>query len=1109
MTQNIRTLDQIFAELADNTSGQISPQDVRDAIITAYAASVPLWTDVAFVTGQQVRRDDGKIYQALTDIPAASGFNLDASPAQWLLTVDGDLEHGAQISALETAVDAINGELVTQTTGGVEFVEGNTVIDASDIAMFRNKNVVYNNPNNASVLITLPTDAVITTNGDFPFEIEFSHLGGEGRALNNVVIITVPPGEDAIALPSAGNVQFVTLRKGDLLYLRKADAASTWEAAVQTSNSAAIATGIFNLRVDFIIGDPSSIPTQLAMATINAGDAFLVTGQGDFFGTTLRQNDIIVAEQDNPSIQSDSNDWTVVRNTRNAAGLTTAQLLLLASFIQTGLRFDANDRVFINAVNVDIETNTATGTPVVEEINLIPNGDGSTQIVTDFTPNITLAEIVGGRLELDLSISAKSTSGFIPEGVKLELQWDSLPVNWSFDISSVDFTSSVQTLSIDIPELDYTSILNVAPNRARLTVNFRGASYLGDVTITALRNINKGPLRDSIVAIAQTEAKNVEDKLQSEIDNIVQNSASTDSVIADIENRISPIRRVEQFVADSGDARFLNSSGVDAFPSDLSTMARVDPDHQTFTVSGTAVFIAVRGDLNHFVENVTTSTRFELSSSAANSNPSLSLGASVTFNNLSYFIYRLTQLSANDIVKVLEASEGTEVAWAADIDRLQSAVSEIENYIEAHPTLNLPPATVSWLKNDLSIVQESVTTLIPSQFNLGLNAGSQAIFDEAGSTPTETPTSKQSAPLSASTSGTLRRGRKLIYLPMVDVANGSTILRALDAPNGSPTNDIIRRQDGNLVARKHLNAVPATSRTVTRFPAPSNQVAKDWFNIETLTFRNGVPVTEADELFFTRDLPTSPTTLTLHYRGIANGNPFGEAQTTLNNVGGSSNVSTSVTINDGSEEATITFAWIASSRSLRVSVTERVFTGLPTINSVQVRPEWTETITTPAQAARDVDVILQSYVVNSVAVLMLSPSETVRTDSDNSELVLSYPTGEISLNLTYNALFGTTDAGVFEVLRQNSIPAPIYDFVIDSNQIVAEKLRQNLSLPYNGLFTEDHSQLSQAVIDTQLTAVDEQGNPVNLAQEQILISPGGLRFQIAVSDAGVISTVPL
>ena len=89
MVDTVRTLESVLNLLADNTAGNISAQDMRDAIVSLWVSSIPLWTDVAHLKGQLVHRPDGRIYEANDPVPAGTGFVVGTTGATWALVIDG------------------------------------------------------------------------------------------------------------------------------------------------------------------------------------------------------------------------------------------------------------------------------------------------------------------------------------------------------------------------------------------------------------------------------------------------------------------------------------------------------------------------------------------------------------------------------------------------------------------------------------------------------------------------------------------------------------------------------------------------------------------------------------------------------------------------------------------------------------------------------------------------------------------------------------------------------------------------------------------------------------------------------------------------------------
>ncbi len=229
------------------------------------------------------------------------------------------------------------------------------------------------------------------------------------------------------------------------------------------------------------------------------------------------------------------------------------------------------------------------------------------------------------------------------------------------------------------------------------------------------------------------------------------------------------------------------------------------------------------------------------------------------------------------------------------------------------------------------------------------------------------------------------------------------------------------------------------------------QRTQDWGSlrqtIPALTFVNGVPVPEADELFFTRDLPDSATTVTMQYRAHANGNPFGAGSITLAGVGGPNEVANTVTINDGSESATIEMRWYPSSRQIRVSVTERVFQGLPTINDVEVILSYTETRTIPATDATTREVDLE-FEHPGGQVFAIKPSS-------GGNLILVGDRQEIDTGYSYDTLFGSGNDGFLTTPVTTATYLDYEDFAPIPATIT--DLENHMALPDFGLFTTVHT----------------------------------------------------
>ncbi|MGI9251133.1 MAG: hypothetical protein ACR2PR_08045 [Pseudohongiellaceae bacterium] len=125
MVQTVRTFDALVALLADNTDGEISPEDLRDAVVSLWQNTIPNWTDVAFVSGQLVRRPDGRVFEANAAITAGTGFVLGSTGATWRPALAG-LGAGRAFSQLAYRRD--NTDLTFGTVSDGVFGAGTLVI---------------------------------------------------------------------------------------------------------------------------------------------------------------------------------------------------------------------------------------------------------------------------------------------------------------------------------------------------------------------------------------------------------------------------------------------------------------------------------------------------------------------------------------------------------------------------------------------------------------------------------------------------------------------------------------------------------------------------------------------------------------------------------------------------------------------------------------------------------------------------------------------------------------------------------------------------------------------------------------------------------------------
>ena len=151
------------------------------------------------------------------------------------------------------------------------------------------------------------------------------------------------------------------------------------------------------------------------------------------------------------------------------------------------------------------------------------------------------------------------------------------------------------------------------------------------------------------------------------------------------------------------------------------------------------------------------------------------------------------------------------------------------------------------MENEVDVNEQTDAVVVASDYNKGLtDAGTQTVFYEnnPNSPVGETLASK---PINEN-SGNDRYRNKLLYITNETFTN-SVYVHALDP--GSTTTDLISYNNGNFFAKQFVAAVPAGSATSTVYPAQATRVSGEgiWQNLPTILFTNGIPQTEADEIF--------------------------------------------------------------------------------------------------------------------------------------------------------------------------------------------------------------------------------------------------------------------
>lgn len=532
---------------------------------------------------------------------------------------------------------------------------------------------------------------------------------------------------------------------------------------------------------------------------------------------------------------------------------------------------------------------------------------------------------------------------------------------------------------------------------------------------------------------------------------------------ASIQDRLSPYANVVSRTP-AQDARYFASDGTETYPSGFNDFVPVPANNPVFQATETILFIAVPEPGSFILKNLTASTEVALDGST----PNIEVVQSFTNNGITYFVYRITGLTVGNRFEVERVETHQVVAWQNEIDNLEADVDKIEAQLE-HAVFDLPDEVVQVLEHEVTVTEESTPNIVPTDYNrqlAGSSNTSQTVFYEP-SPVAPSAGIKSSQPLSALAGDQVRQ--KLLFIPPSTPANQASYITAFDGTTGR---DLISFIQGEYLVNVRVPAQPASTVTSTIYPATATNVsgAGIWQTIPALTFVNGVPVPEADEVFFTRNIPSSATALTIQYRGHANGNIFGAGTTTLNGVGGASDVITTFNINDGSEIATVEVRYTASSRSIRVSVTERVNTGLPTINDVQVILSYTESRTIPSTPATTRQVSIGN-VSEDWKVF------TFKAGSNGNLFVVSDQT-EIDTNRTYETWFGSSLGGHISVVNENATFLNFEDFEPIVSTVV--DFENHATLSQFGLFTTQYTHATIVELGTQLIVHDSMGNRFNI-----------------------------
>ncbi len=536
------------------------------------------------------------------------------------------------------------------------------------------------------------------------------------------------------------------------------------------------------------------------------------------------------------------------------------------------------------------------------------------------------------------------------------------------------------------------------------------------------------------------------------------NLTPDNSRFEEIEPRLCPYIGVTHSEPET-EVLYLDSTGSDTYPPDLTGFNAVSSESTRFTGGDIALFLATPEPGSFALRNITADTIVSLADSEATVDVLASIRDETT--SRTYFIYRVTGLTSGHVYEVERTTSQQVLQWPNDIDNIQADVQRIDAELE-HALLGLADEVVQVFEHEITVAEESAPTVLATAFNTGLgDTAAQTVFYETSpNAPGGGVTN--STPFSDLAGDRIRR--KLVYFPEGTAFTNQAYLAAFDGTTGR---DLIRYDNGVFNAKVLVPATSAGSSTETIYPAPSTLVsgAGIWINIPALTFQNGLPVPEADEVFFTRNIPPTATELTVQYRGHSNGNIFGTNSTTLAGVGGGADAFATVTLDTGGELANVQIHWDASQRNIRVSVTEVVRTGLPTINDVEVILSYTETRTIPATTETTRDVQIENEQTGAqVFAVKPSATDTVIIVGDRTEIDTGY---------AYTTAFGASEDG-YLIATTETVTFLNYEDFDPITSTIAD-LENHAGLPQFGLFTTQYTHETIVALGTQLTVLDSSG----------------------------------
>ena len=636
-------------------------------------------------------------------------------------------------------------------------------------------------------------------------------------------------------------------------------------------------------------------------------------------------------------------------------------------------------------------------------------------------------------------------------------------------------------VSIKIPTKDYDDGAD-APADITLAYDYEGQYYHGSLTIHSVVETRDGPLRSAIEAIAFAQARLEAAKLQVEIDKLRHELDSTGQLPSELSDRISPLVNIDHLAPETG-AYF--STGLQ--PASLAAMTQVSVDNPRFTMPSAAnLYVAVAEPGDFVLLNITAGTQVTLDGAVG----------SFFVDGKSHFLYSTGPQASGAVFEVEDRTVDRTPLWEHQIQLLTTELAALKA-AQSHVLDGIPEDVLEVMKNDVQVTVQDTVTRSASDFNnqLGNPDTQESVSDQQG-----TQASNISDAFNQRASGNAYRRKKLIYMPGASaLLAGQNLLAAMV---GGSTNILMTTDAAHYFGKRHVAAIPGGSQDVTVYPAPANEPSREGKFIEIAASTigpDGAPIPEADEKFFTRNIPGSSRTLTIEYRGTGNSGYFGRATTTLVGVGGPVDVSKSVVLVDGAETVTLFIDWIAATRRIRASIAPRTNYSA-TVRSVGVNLRFTETRTLPATPATVRDVQIGTVRSGETFVVALS------ADSVSGNVILTTAEDHLDTGYSFADLFGSGDAGHIAATGNDSV---IYDYRgFDATEGIVGQLVARASLKDFGLFDTDTDHRTTVNLETRLQVKNSAGETVDVGAASAPSGGGGPTYDNVSFTGTQVSMTP-